>query len=179
MSVLPAPTPPALPDERRVRPAMRRSRLILVHLMIAAIVVGSGFDIGVGREHWPFSNYPMYSRIERGDTVTRFHFYGVLATPGGGEMPLTDDRFIAPFDKTRLNAALQQLSRDPDGARLLREAARDTLARYEARRRAGLHDGPPLRAIRLYRLTWQIDPLTRNRDRPERREVLLELDATP
>ena len=179
MSVPAAPTPNAPPDAGRIPPArMPRSRLILVHLIIAVIVVGSGFDIIVGREHWPFSNYPMYSRIEQDDTVTRLRFYGVPSVPDAAELPLLDERFIAPFDQTRLNAALQQLSRDPEGDRLLCEAARDTLARYELRRRASLHDSPPLRAIKLYRLTWQIDPLARNRDQPERRELLLEIDAT-
>ena len=55
------------------------------------------------------------------------------------------------------------------------EALRDLLRRYEERRRAGQHDGPPLRGLRLYRLQWQLDLWGRNRDQPNQRDLLFEL----
>ncbi len=152
-------------------------RLLLIQLGIAAIVLGSGFDMLVGREHWPFSHYPMYSRIERADTTTKLHLYGVARGPDAAEFPLLEPRYIAPFDKTRLTAALQRLRREPDGEARLREALRDALDRYEASRAEGRHDGPPLQAIRLYAVTWRYDPGARNADRPDRRELLLEVRA--
>ena len=54
---------------------------------------------------------------------------------------------------------------------------RDTLDRYEARRRAGEQNGPPLRGLRLYALRWELDPYARNRDDPEVRRLLFEVSS--
>ena len=164
-------------DRVAARYNISRSRFLLVHLGLAVLLAGSGFDILAGREHWPFSNYPMYSRIERDRTVTKLHLYGVPEGAATREFPLLDHRYIQPFDKTRLTSALQQLQRRPDAERQLREAARDVLERYEVLRQAGRHDGPPLQAVRLYRLEWRLDPRARNVDQPDGRALLLEVRA--
>ena len=50
------------------------------------------------------------------------------------------------------------------------------LTRYEARRRAGQHDGPALRGVRLYLLRWRlVDRVPRNPDAPDERRLLLEI----
>ncbi len=38
-----------------------------------------------------------------------------------------------------------------------------------------MHDGPPLRGLRLYRLQWQLHPWARNRDRPQVKRLLYEV----
>lgn len=38
---------------------MSRTRVLLVHCVLLGLLLGSGFDMLVGREHWPFSHYPM------------------------------------------------------------------------------------------------------------------------
>ena len=156
---------------------MTRNRLLVVHLAVGVLVLGSGWDMLRGKDHWPFSSYPMYSRIERDTTVVRLHFYGVPERAGTPELPLQEMRFIEPFDRTRLGAALRRIERGPDAEPRLRQAAADVFARYERRRRAGEHEGPPLQGIRLYRLTWHVDPWVRNLDGPEGRELLLDLPS--
>jgi hypothetical protein len=39
----------------------------------------------------------------------------------------------------------------------LENITRDYLKRYEQRRQAGLHNGPPLKGLRMYQFTWQMD----------------------
>jgi len=42
----------------------------------------------------------------------------------------------------------------------------DILNRYEQMRIAGLHRGPALARIKLYVVTWHLDPLARNKNHP-------------
>ena len=44
---------------------MPKHRLLLAHLLILGILGGSFYDILTRQEHWPFSNYPMFSTIHR------------------------------------------------------------------------------------------------------------------
>jgi len=73
-----------------------------------------------------------------------------------------------------LNQSLRKIEQRVQGKRDLHEAARNILERYEARRAAGRHAGPPLRALRIYRIAWQFDPWARNADHPEHRTLLCE-----
>jgi hypothetical protein len=59
---------------------------------------------------------------------------------------------------------------------LLNEACHDFLVQYEMLRRAGYHDGPSLRGIRLYQLQWRLDPHAQNVVRPDHRELLAEYE---
>jgi len=53
----------------------------------------------------------------------------------------------------------------------------DSLARYEAQRERGAHDGPPLRAVRLYDAHWTLESDARNVDRPDRVHLVDEVSA--
>ncbi len=157
-------------------------RLALVHLGLFVILAGSLFDIATGREHWPFSPYPMFSSIEMEPVEEKVRLYGVpLAENNGGdaaasqEFPLLDAAALQPFDQARLNIGLRKLQRR-EGDANLRVAMTEALSRYEALRRAGQHDGPPLRAVRLYELSWTLDPLARNVAAPNERTLLLEVE---
>ena len=44
---------------------MRRWRVALVLLLAAFLVGGHLYDITTQREHWPFSFYPMYGRVQK------------------------------------------------------------------------------------------------------------------
>ncbi len=152
-------------------------RIVLVHLGLVVLVGGMGFDTVVGREHWPFSHYPMYSRIELDRSTTSLQLYGIPADGSSTEFALLERQYIQPFDKTRLRSALRRMQAQPNGDGRLRVALQDVLTRYEVLRRAGRHDGPPLRGIRAYELEWQLDPWAANRSRPDRRDLLLEVMA--
>jgi len=56
------------------------------------------------------------------------------------------------------------------------ELLSDSLRRYELRRRQAAHDGPPLRAVRLYRMEWALEPDGRNVDTPDRQRLLAEVE---
>ena len=145
-------------------------------LVIVALAGGQLADIVLSREDWPFSSYPMYSGQER-DSIEWTRVYGVTAT---GEIVLVPERHLRPFDTARLHYAI-------NGAVLHRPeqpAARDRALRtfhelYEAGRRAGEHDGPPVQALRLYIERWQLDPSLTNRDAPDQRSLLHEFRVRP
>ena len=71
---------------------MSRMRLILAHLAIAGVIGGSFYDIVMRQEHWPFSNYPMFSSVHRQWVLRWPRLYGVTpegyAVRGTGGAPL-------------------------------------------------------------------------------------------
>jgi hypothetical protein len=87
------------------------------------------------------------------------------------EIQLDSNLYLQPFDLSRLPPALKQAAQE----NTLDEAMIDCLTRYEALRRAGRHDGPPLVAMRLYMVTWKLDPSLSNIDRPDRKDLLTEV----
>lgn len=170
--------PGARVDPEPVLPSPGRRRLVTV---LASVITGGSLlelalDPPYRGEHWPFSQYPMYSLMPRTEGVLR-RLYGVEAGGSGREIPLWDDEFVDPFDNSRLWFSWNRLDASPQRERLLPIALRDCLDRYEARRVQGLHAGPRLEAVRLYRLRWT----PRHRDSaPEAssRELLWEVRAS-
>ena len=149
---------------------MRRA---CVNLIIASFIAGSAYDIATDQEHWPFSQYPMFAVAWTSPTFTWLRVFGVTAD--ATEFPLDANRYIAPFDQSRLPKALRQMVARPDGERRVTIALSDVMRRYEALRREGVHDGPPVVAMRLYELEWTIDRSAANVDRPDRRRFIAEV----
>lgn len=163
---------------------MGSHRKLVAYAAIGLVVGGHLFDLVADREHWPFSTYPMYS-YRLGE---RFHVYRVVGVlhddardhagdGAGGELPLVQRQYLRPFDFLTLGNGLAYLNKKPDRERRLEAALHDCLARYEARRALGHHDGPRLRALRFYRMSWDLDPKARNANRPDRQELLYEVAA--
>lgn len=149
--------------------AMTRPRLALANLIIFGLLAGSGYDIVTDQEHWPFSQYPMFSEIETAWTHRSVRLFGVTAS--GTEVPLLDHAEIAPFDQCRLGAAFKRLRSEARDEERLGAALRDCLERY----RAGTHDGaarPALRAVRLYELGWTLERDAHNAHAPEERRLV-------
>jgi hypothetical protein len=152
---------------------MTRARRIFLNLVLLAFVAGSTYDIATDQEHWPFSQYPMFSEVWRSPTFSWLRLFGVMAD--GREFPLDANRYVAPFDQSRLPKALRQMRGEADADARLRSAVADCLARYEVLRAQGRHEGPPLVAMRLYELEWTIDPDAANVASPDRRTFLAEV----
>jgi hypothetical protein len=152
---------------------MSRGRRALLNLVFAGFIAGSVYDIAMDQEHWPFSQYPMFSEVWRSPRFSWLRLFGVRAD--GTEFPLEMNRFVAPFDQSRLSKALRQMLREPDAASRVRTAVEDCLARYEVLRVTGRHEGPPLAALRLYELEWRIDPEAANVDRPDGKRLIAEV----
>jgi GT2 family glycosyltransferase len=168
---------------RRSGPASRvtlgAGRLLFVHALLAVVIGGSLYDIRYTREHWPLSPYPMFSIVEPAPTLDCLRIVGVAAGPGGEEIPLLDAELIAPFDQCRLTSALSRTWHDPSRRPLVHAQLRDCLARYEARRARGAHDGPPLSAVRLYDMHWTLDRDAANVATPDTRQLLDSVDLAP
>jgi hypothetical protein len=147
-------------------------RRVFINLVLVGLIAGSAYDIVTDQEHWPFSQYPMFSGIWKSPTFTWPRLFGV--TVEGREFPLDANRYVAPFDQSRLPKALRRMMDEPDGDRRLRAALPDLLARYEQLRGVS-HEGPPLVALRLYELEWTIDPNAANVDHPDRRRFIAEV----
>ena len=149
---------------------MSRVRFVIAHLLIAAVVGGSFYDIATRMEHWPYSNYPMFAEIHRTNILRWPRIYGV--TRDGREVPIVSYPQLWPLDQSRLPIGLRAIVNEPGSSTRVREALRDVLRRYEARRVAGEHGGPSLVGVRLYLVSWQVEPFARNLSAPMDRRLL-------
>ena len=151
--------------------AMSKPRLLVVYALGAVIFGGALSALVRDTEVWPFSPYPMDSEISASKTFSMLRLYGMVQRSPLVEIQLDRNLYLQPFDNSRLASALDNVLRE----NRLDEGVADCLTRYEALRRAGRHDGPPLHAMRLYRVTWTLDASASNIDRPDRKELLTEV----
>jgi len=156
-------------SQPNLRPMQSRG-LVAAYIVIALIIGGSLFDMVRDTEHWPWSNFPMYSRLEdKGATFQDYRLYGVPKANPLAEFSLaTDGRYTQPFDTSRLAEALAELANDPR----LHQGIADCLRRYENLRKARAHNGPEIGALRLYRVTFKVDPYGRNTETPEEKTFI-------
>jgi hypothetical protein len=154
-------------------PAMLRRRLLIVYALAAVILGGSAFDSVTDTEHWPFSQYPMFSMLDTAPnhSFTMLRLYGVTEWQPLSEFPLDKNEYMEPFDNSRMPAALARALQE----HRLTPALEDCLQRYDALRASGIHNGPALRGLRLYRVTWISDPQARNASTPNHKELLGEV----
>jgi hypothetical protein len=104
--------------------------------------------------------------------------YGVVQEDAHQEFPLR--QVSSGFGGVRENSSLRLISRriKPEERRqqMLNDALLDALSKYEQRRLAGKHDGPPLQGIRLYEATWQLDdPAKSIADSPDQQKLIYEV----
>ncbi|HXI27548.1 MAG TPA: hypothetical protein VNG89_03980 [Vicinamibacterales bacterium] len=151
---------------------MTALRRIIVNTLLAFLVCGSLYDIARDSEHWPFSQYPMFSGIWRATTFRWYRLVGVR--DDGVEMVLDRSRYIRPFDQSRLHLAFVQLAERADATLAVPAAVGNALERYERQRLRGMHDGPHLRAMRLYLFEWHLEPDAGNVNRPDGRQLVAE-----
>ncbi len=151
---------------------MSTRRLVVAHLLILFVIGGSLYDIGTRQEHWPFSNYPMFSTVHRQPTLTWLRLFGVTAD--NREIALLSYNELWPLDQSRLPLGLRRIADGPDGPPRLQGALTDVMRRYNARREKGEIRGPALRAIRLYKMGWTLEPFAANLDSPSSREFVAE-----
>lgn len=150
---------------------MRRWRVRLVNGVVAALVLGHLMEIVRQTEHWPFSNYPMWARVSTEWHETQIVPVGVDADDPAEEVKLTDPAYFAPMPVYYQRLNFRRIAKKPKE----RDAVlRGYLDRYERRRAAGAHRGPPLAGIRLYELYWTMDRSARNVTTPERRTLVYE-----
>jgi len=152
---------------------MGKVRLILVHGLIAIVLGGSAYDILTRQEHWPWSNYPMFAQVHRTSVLNWYRLYGV--DDRDRELPLLKPAYLWPLDQSRLSIGLRAIAQEDGSGPRLREAVANALERYEDRRRAGEHDGPELRGMRLYSVQWDVVPYATNFESPSSRMLVAEV----
>jgi hypothetical protein len=170
-------TPTRIPQEANAAHVpMSRRRMFAAYGVILFIIGGSFLDLARDTEHWPWSCYPMYSYPESGTTFSDLRLYGVIAGDPKSELPLyNDERFVQPFDQSRMAEVLAKTSWMPG----IDDGLRNCLKRYETLRRAGRHDGPALSGLRLYKVYWTLDPWGANIDKPDKKVLLHEVSLPP
>jgi hypothetical protein len=156
---------------------LARPRILIIDALMGLILAGSLFNIVMDEEHWPFSNYPMYSFEEKSRSLTKFRLYGVTQEEPLREFPLLQFRYTQPFDNSRLNYSFASIYayNYPGRARDLHNAVQNCFQRYETSRQEGRHNGPPLQAMRLYQVHWVLDAWARNVDQPDSKELVVEV----
>jgi hypothetical protein len=156
---------------------MTTRRLLIAHFLILFVILGSLYDITTKQEHWPFSNYPMFSTVHRRPTLTWLRLFGVTAD--NREIALLSYNELWPLDQSRLPLGLRRIADSPNSGQRLRDAITDVMLRYNTRQARGEIMGPKLRAVRLYKLDWTLEPFAANLDRPSSRQLLAEATASP
>jgi hypothetical protein len=156
---------------------MSTRRLLIAHSLILFVIAASLYDIGTRQEHWPFSNYPMFSTVHRQPVLTWLRLFGV--TSDNREIPLLSYNELWPLDQSRLPLGLRRIADEPGSGPRLQGAITDVMRRYNARRAQGEIKGPELRAIRLYKMGWDLEPFAANLNHPSTRELLAEAEAGP
>ena len=129
---------------------MTRLRSILVTATIVLPITFSLVALVRDRLLWPFSHYPMYSRLHR-PTTTVTRAVGLLEN--GREFPLP--RRVEPTG-LHLHVVIDNARRRPDAAARLTRIATAIWLEYERLRATGEIDGPPIVAVLIYRDTIQL-----------------------
>jgi hypothetical protein len=153
-----------------------RQRVLLVYSLAAIILGGSLYTLLMDAEYWPFLSYRLVAVAEESHSLTSFVLFGVPTTTPDREFPLTQFKYTQPLDNSRLRVAFASIYENRRDR--LRDAVRDCLVRYDALRQAGKHHGPALRAMRLYRAYWVLNPRGRNVDHPDRKDLLVEIQRS-
>jgi hypothetical protein len=162
---------------------MIKSRVLLLSTVSFLLIIGSLVSIAFDEEYWPFSPYPMFSGVAREpSSVSTLQLYGVPQEEPHDEILIPMDRdtnYIKPFDQSQFTTALRRIQSEHNpkkSSRLLNNALLDSLKRYEESRLVGLHDGPPLQGLRLYRVKGYPEAGAENVDRPDNRELIAEVE---
>jgi len=163
------------------------SEKLIAHAVVFFLAGVSFYCSFTSIEIWPFSHYPMYSNVASA-SYRQMILMGITAT---GEVDLTHGRYFRPFHVGRIRVAYDRLRKQnenhrrrmairgrklPEGYadKRLRIATLYLLYRYETLRRAGAHDGPKIRGLRLYSYEWDLESGAHNRESPKRIKLIAE-----
>ena len=152
----------------------RRMRRVAISILLLGFLAGSAYDIVADEEHWPFSQYPMFSGVWQSPTFSWLRLYGVSAADGH-EFALDANRYVSPFDQSRLPKVLRRMLERQDGLARIHQALGDLAARYETLRQHGVHEGPRIATLRLYEVEWTIDRHAANVEHPDYRRLIDEV----
>ncbi len=136
----------------------------IFYVLLTVLVGGHLYDSIHRKEHWPFSDYPMFQDIAQDHMVT-YLFTVVAENPDGSERELAMDwRWVPSLPPYRLQKSVTRYTQTDPQPQKVRALLADYLHQYEIRRKLGLNPGPPIHTVRVYRrdvpLTVPPAPLT-------------------
>src|SRR4051794_35085797 len=136
-------------------------------MAVLVVLVGvHAFDVIAEAEHWPFSPYPMYSKLNTSRDFSTVNLVGVATGQGNTrEVPLK-----GAWLRTSLNYLSTSKKRESPAK--LRRALADILKFTDDRRAKGFHQLPKFKAIRLYRETWHMSADADPIGPPDRRDLI-------
>lgn len=158
----------SLPVQPPVK-AMPRWRVWMVLGVLVFIVGGHLVEVVTQHEHWPFSPYQMWSIATQSWDLTDERLYGVTDEPSPREILLQDPSYFYPLPSRfmRLHMIRGLKEQEHGDSTHLNAITTDYLRQYEDRRKAGLHNGPPLKGLRMYRFHWLMARDASNVDKPD------------
>lgn len=121
---------------------------------------------------WPFAPFDMYSTTL---TPRCSQYYLEGESNKGRRLSLTSGGYLHPFSNRALIFKVFPPLLKPDKQDELDTRLRLLGQHYEERRQRRQHTGPPLVAIRLYRVGWTLQPAAINLTSPEYTSVLREV----
>jgi hypothetical protein len=139
---------------------MPRWRVWLVLSLAIVLIVGHAYDIIVQREHWPFSYYPMYGRVQKKRQLKVPALYGKMQQGKRAKGQRITRSYVPQLSEARIrNILIAAWGRDGSARTAHRSVAailHDYIKLYESRRIAGLHDGPPMVEAQFVVITWVV-----------------------
>ena len=162
----------------RVRGANARNGVVI--FLVLGLLAGQATAVATQREIWPFSPFRMYSRQLTEARVSAIWMYGVVADSVDSEVPLSSTYF-SPLTNLDVRSHIRRVGTTIEQAPAgdpapLHARLRALYDRYESGR-GHQHDGPALRAIRLYKVHWTLDPSIRKAE-PDRRDLIIEVPTS-
>ncbi|MGZ3650462.1 MAG: hypothetical protein ACXVB9_03045 [Bdellovibrionota bacterium] len=120
------------------------------------------------RRFWPFCPLDMYSNVF--GNIEMYELEGVLGD--GREVFLSGNTYFKAYRQLLLNKIL--LVAAITSPEMLKWRLQGLKSFYDRQKQAGLHDGPAISALRVYRLRWVPEVYGRNIATPESRTLLME-----
>ena len=104
---------------------MPRWRIALVATLAVVLIVGHVFDIVTQTEHWPFSYYPMYGRVQSKSRLRIPAFYGVMQRGNRTKgQRITSPEYVPQLGEARLrNILIASWGADGTAPKAKRETA--------------------------------------------------------
>jgi hypothetical protein len=132
------------------------------------LVWGHLSDVVTGKEHWPFSNYPMYSGVYRSRTLKTVRLAWITDEPRPREMGVG-----GIYARTKYEGALKRLKTPRDRRRLIEMMRSAVDSEQERRKEYGIE--PQVRGLRVYQLTYHMTPRLQGRAVPDETKLVAQV----
>jgi len=148
-------------------------------LVLLVITLGSLTAVVKGMTIFPFDGYRMYSGLHTED-FSYWKMYGIARDSGssGGEVEIdiSAQQYwgLQMHIGRKITATNRVIRRSEDNADEIETAMSFLRDLYNDRQQSGLHDGPPIKQLRMYKNFWKLRSDLSNIDEPYKRVLVAE-----